>query len=408
VLHRARLVVVTIVAVLSIALAACSSTLQVPAGKPVPASNALVVLEYEAWFGPHAATFQTAEAMPILQSKVMQPIGGGYDSTDPHVIAQHLKWMKYMGVDAVTADVSNNVGCIFSTGPPSPKFCNPASESFRNSNRIIRNNTGNLYPAWSKLGSPIKLIPLLGCLSRLDLHKGLDGKSGLQKEIEYFGRLMKQYPELSVIYVGHPLMLVYVGTPVDPAILDGAKSVLRETGLDTQYTFRIVGGYLDAQPTFWADPNQHPDGPIKIAPRYGFWSFVDRYKPKFGYYPTYSTIPGSDVAENLTVSIATAGYKGWGCPRPKKICADVATRYGPTGHNYITLEAYMKLAAQLRPAFLIIHQFNEFVRPDEGWNAQTSDDTEPTRLPHGWGYSGIDAIRNAISAYKSARARAQP
>jgi hypothetical protein len=29
-------------------------------------------------------------------------------------------------------------------------------------------------------------------------------------------------------------------------------------------------------------------------------------------------------------------------------------------------------------------------------------------LPHGWGYSGIDAIRNAISAYKSARARAQP
>jgi hypothetical protein len=406
-LYRARVAAVTVIAVLSLALAACSSTLQVPAAKPIPPSSSLVVLEYEAWFAPQAATFQTAEAMPILQSKVMQPIGGGYDSTDPHVIAQHLKWMEYMGVDAATADVSNNVGCIFSTGPPSLKFCNPASESFRHSNRIIRDNTENLYPAWSKLASPIKLVPLLGCLSRLDLNKGVDGKSGFQKEIEYFGRLMQRYPALNVTYAGHPLLLVYVGTPVDPAILAAAKAVLHRTGLDSHYTFRIVGGYLDAQPSFWADPNQHPHGPIQIAQRYGFWSFVDRYKPEFDYYPTYSTIPGSDAVENFTVSIATAGYKGWGCPRPK-ICADVATRYGPTGRNYVTLEAYMKLAAQLRPAFLIIHQFNEFVRPDEGWNAQTSDDSEPTQLPHGWGYSGIDAIRNAISEYKSARSSVQP
>ncbi len=342
--------------------------------------------------------------MPILQSKDMQSIGGGYDSADPHVIAQHLKWMEYMGVDAATADVSNNVGCIFSTGPPSPNFCRPASESFRESNRVIRDNTANLYPAWSKLQSPIKLIPLLGCLSRLDLHKGLDGRSGFQKEIEYFSRLMKQYPELSEMYAGRPLMLVYVGTPVDPAILEGAKSVLRETGLDTHYTFRIVGGYLDAQPTFWADPDKHPVGPIEIAPRYGFWSYVDRYKREFAYYPTYSTIPGSDAVENFTVSIATAGHRGWGCPRPK-ICDDVATRYEATGHGYVTLEAYMKLAAQLRPAFLLVHQFNEFVKPDEGWDAQTSDDIEPTRLPHGWGYSGIDAVRAAISTYKKNLAR---
>src|ERR1700678_245411 len=102
-LYRTRLAVVTVLAALSIAPAACSSTLQVPAAKPIPASSSLVVLEYEAWFAPPAATFQPAEAMPILQSKVMQPIGGGYDSTDPHVIAQHLKWMEYMGVDAATA-----------------------------------------------------------------------------------------------------------------------------------------------------------------------------------------------------------------------------------------------------------------------------------------------------------------
>jgi hypothetical protein len=394
-----RLATGVAIAALSIALAACSSTLSTPAAKQFPATNSLVVLEYEAWFGPHAVTFQEAEAMPILQSKDMQSVGGGYDSIDPHVIAQHLKWMEYMGVDAASIDLTNNVGCIFSSGPPSSDFCNPVNRQFRNMNRVIRDNTGNLYPAWSKLGSPVKLIPLLGCQTKLDLQKGADGKSGFQKEIEYFGGLMKQYPALNVIYLGHPLMLVYVGTPVDPAILDSAKAVLRESGLDTEYTFRIVAGYLDSQPSFWEDPNHRADGPTRIAPRYGFWSVVDRLKPKFALFPTYSTIPGSDAAENLTVSIATAGQSGWGCPRPK-LCPEVASRYGPTGHTYVTLEAFMKLAAQLHPAFLILNQFNEFVTPDEGWDAQTSDDTEPTRLRRGWGYSGIDAVRNAISIYK--------
>jgi hypothetical protein len=203
-------------------LAACSNAVVAPVGRQLPATNTLVVLEYEAWFGPHAVTFQEAEAMPILQSKDMQSVGGGYDSTDPHIIAQHLKWMEYMGVDAASIDLTNNVGCIFSTGPPSSKFRNPVNAQFRNMNRAIRNNTGNFYPAWSKLGSPVKLIPLLGCQTKLDLQKGTDGKSGFQKEIEYFGSLMKRYPQLNVAYLGHPLMLVYVGTPVDPAILDGA------------------------------------------------------------------------------------------------------------------------------------------------------------------------------------------
>lgn len=356
-------------------------------------------MEYEAWFGPHAVTFQEAEAMPILQSKDMQRLGGGYDSADPHVIEQHLKWMQYMGIDAASIDLTNNVGCIFSTGPVSSKFCNPANKQFRYSNRIIRDNTGNLYPAWSKLGAPVKLLPLLGCQTKLDLRKGSDGKSGFQKEIEYFGRLTKRYPALSVVYFGHPLMLVYVGTPVDPTILNGAKAVLRDSGLDKEYTFRIVAGYLDSQPAFWADPNRRPDGPTEIARRYGFWSVVDRYKPAFALYPTYSPIPGGVNAENLTVSIATAGQRGWGCPKPR-LCPEDATRYGPVGRSYRTLAHFISLAAKLHPTFLIVNQFNEFVRPDEGWDAQTSDDTEPTRLPHGWGYSGIEAVRQAVSLYK--------
>jgi hypothetical protein len=56
--------------------------------------------------------------------------------------------------------------------------------------------------------------------------------------------------------------------------------------------------------------------------------------------------------------------------------------------------------AALQPRFLILDQFNEFTKPDEGWNAQTSDDTEPTHLPVGWGFSGIQAVHDEIATYR--------
>ena len=43
----------------------------------VDETSHVVVMEYEAWFGPNAVTFQGAAAMPILQSADMIPVGGG-------------------------------------------------------------------------------------------------------------------------------------------------------------------------------------------------------------------------------------------------------------------------------------------------------------------------------------------
>jgi hypothetical protein len=63
-------------------------------------------------------------------------------------------------------------------------------------------------------------------------------------------------------------------------------------------------------------------------------AWFDRYKSKFALYPTYSTIPGRDTAENLTVSIATARQNGWGCPRPRLRDAGAvhdARRAAPSG-----------------------------------------------------------------------------
>lgn len=66
----------------------------------VDENSRVLVMEYEAWFGPNAVTFQGSAAMPLVQSKGMKNVGGGYDSADPAIIKQHLAWLEYMGADA--------------------------------------------------------------------------------------------------------------------------------------------------------------------------------------------------------------------------------------------------------------------------------------------------------------------
>jgi hypothetical protein len=66
-------------------------------------------------------------------------------------------------------------------------------------------------------------------------------------------------------------------------------------------------------------------------------------------------------------------------------------------HAYTTLDSFMTYAVQLAPIFLIVHQFNEFVQPDEGFDANTDDDVEPANL---WGFGALDAVRQQIKIYR--------
>lgn len=364
-------------------------------------------MEYEAWFGPKAVTFQGTAAMSLLQSPDMQALGGGYDSADPAVIQRHVSQFEDLGIDAAIIDLTNNVSCIFDSEWFVKRYVTYCTPSFRAFNQTIRDNTGNLYPAWTKLGTPLKLIPLLGGSDDNVMYKDLDGKNALQKEIEYFGALMQQYPERQVIYEGKPLMLIFIGAGQDPNRADHPLWVrIREflsdhPEISGQYTFRLIAGYLDSQPGLWLNQGV-PDGPIEVNPEYGFWSWVDRLNPTCTvppfcpYYPSYNGA-GSRV-ENLTVSIATAGEYGWGCPNSEAppYCPDDSLRFGQ-GEAYDTFDSFMTYARQLDPIFLIIHQFNEFVPPDEGWNANTDDDIEPANL---WGSSALKAVRTQIELYR--------
>jgi hypothetical protein len=376
----------------------------------VDSSSHLVVMEYEAWFGPHAVTFPGSAALPRLQSEDMQAVGGGYDSADPAVIQQHVEWMESIGIDAVISDLTNNVSCIFNSEGFVRKYVPNCTPAFRSYNQTIRNNTGNLYPAWTRLGTALKLIPLLGGIDENVLFADVDGKTAFEKEIEYFGAQMQQYPDRTVIYQGKPLMLIFLGAAQDPNRADNPlwfqirKFLRNHPQIACRYTFKMMAGYLDSQPSLWLNQGT-PNGPVEINPGYGFWSWVDRLNPSCTlplcpYYPSFNAIPnqtGSRV-ENFTASIATAGQNGWGCPNTNSppYCSDDALRFGED-RSYASFASFMTYARQLDPIFLIIHQFNEFLPPDEGWNADTDDDIEPANL---WGFGALDTVRQQIELYR--------
>lgn len=394
------------------------------AGAPLIAgeSSHVVVMEYEAWFGPNAVNFQSAAAQPELQSSDMGTLGGGYDSADPAVIRQHAAWLEYAGVDAALIDLTNNVSCIFDSVSFARQNIPGCDDAFRSGNQSIRDNTGNLYPAWSRIGTSLKLIPMLGGVDPDILLPDTDGKTAFEKEIAYFGALMSQYRNLNVMYEGKPLMIIFIGAGQDPESSDNPMwlqlrmFLKNHPEIASKYTFREMAGFLDSQPGLWAKAGT-PSGPIEINPRYGFWSFVDRLnpscKPLAGYpcpyFPTYNRIPAASATapqrlawrrvENFTVSIATAGQTGWGCPDPNSLpyCFDDSLRFD-SNQSYATFDAFMAVARRLDPVFLFIHQFNEFVPPDEGFDANTENDVEPSNL---WGHTALDAVRTQIEMYRN-------
>jgi hypothetical protein len=214
-MNKFRSFLVVIIPVLVLLMFALESQ---AAGGPLIVDNHshVVVMEYEAWFGPNAVTFQGAAAQPLLQSVDMVPVGGGYDSADPAVIRQHVAWLESVGVDAALIEVTNNVSCIFNSEQFAQEFLPNCTPAFRAGNQTIRDNTGNLYPAWSELGTPLKLIPMVGGIDQDVLFPDTEGKTALEKEIEYFGSRMREHPGRNVIYHGKPLMLIYLGAPQDP------------------------------------------------------------------------------------------------------------------------------------------------------------------------------------------------
>ena len=312
--------------------------------------------------------------------------------------------MESLGVDAAIADLTNNVSCIFNSEQFIKKYVPNCTASFRIYNQNIRDNTGNLFPAWTKLGSSLRIIPQLGGIDQNVMFPDVDGKTALEKEIDYFGSLMQQYPGREVIYKGKPLMLIFLGAAQDPirritSWFQIRRFLKEHPEIENKYTFKMIAGYLDSQSYLWLNQST-PNGPVEVDPEYGFWSWVDRLNTSCTlslcpYYPSYN-LAGSR-AENFTASIATAGQNGWGCPNSDAppYCSDDALRFG-SDDSYVTLDAFMIYARQLDPIFLIIHQFNEFVPPTRALTRT------PTMTPNprtSGASAALEAVRQQIRLY---------
>ncbi len=436
------------------------------ASQPLVVNGAshVVVMEYEAWFGPNAVTFppRGLSPRPLLSSADMIPVGGGYDSEDPRVIRAHAGQLTSMGVDAVTLDLTNNVSCIFDTGPAGldPARLNPCGQptaarnrSFQRSMQQIAANDANLYAAWSGLGTRLKIIPLLACqdngcltpysdtgpvtgfgidpcpaipgipVGTLKGNPNVTGTTSFEKELAYFGALMSQYPNLGVVYEGKPMVLVFAPPGIDDnrCMMQHLHDLVVAKGLNAHVTFRMMGGFFDTDRTFWNEPPDFvPTAPIPLRRGFGstWWSADDRLNERFGYYPSYNVNSTLGRVENFTASIAVIGQNGWGtwpaacppappqnpplntCPRGTDYYVDTSLR-DAGGVPYSTFANFMMYAGLLDPIFLIVDQYNEFAQPDEGWNAETTDDIEPA--DDFIGDSAVTAVRTFIQTFRKTR-----
>jgi len=429
----------------------------------VDESGHIVVMEYESLYGPDAQIGMGGLPVhPVLSSGDMDSsgvcVGGGlppcgYDSGDPAIIRQHVAWLEALGADAATIDLSNNAPCTFDTPYPGP-----GSNCNRSSLLGILSNGVNLYSAWTRLGTRLKLIPLIDAQDEYLLVPDSRHMTALEHQVLYLKTFMRRYPNMNVIYEGKPLMILYGGASpcveglnnpaggakypcFPPAVGDtsppeGAEQptvanimgLLQDKGYTKQFTFKVMGGYFDAQWPYWANPNETPTAPVQMNPKYPFWSWVDRLlpAPPYGYFPTYvsvrsrfqplsapvdaradpvasdSSLPAAERVESFTASVATASALstsfGWAAGEsadPSYAPDDSLRRTGEV------FRSFMAYAARLNPIFLFIHQFNEYSTPDvgdEGWDANTTDGIEPTNvLPNGPGLPVVSGTQDYFS-----------
>jgi len=99
--------------------------------------------------------------------------------------------------------------------------------------------------------------PLLGGNVDNVMYKDLDGKDRAPERNRILCGTHAAISERQVVYEGKPLMLIFLGAAQDPNRADHPLWVrIREFLSDhpefsSQYTFKLMAGYLDSQPDLW-------------------------------------------------------------------------------------------------------------------------------------------------------------
>jgi hypothetical protein len=302
-----------------------------------PPADRQVGIAYSAWHDrlPWAKTWDVPELGPYL-------------SNDGEVIAQHAAWLSDANVDFIYVDWSNNLNTGVPGKPDQPR------------QRFIESATGTLFDVYARLPRHPKIALMIGFPGEAaGLEDGRLKRKADQVWTEFAAN--PAYQSLCFHYLGHPLLLVYVGTP-SPF---GAGP---PSWLDPRFTVRFMTGFVSQQPGLLA--------PGSVS-RFGYWSWEDRGAPTVAVY--------RGQAEAMTIVAAWRGDGRNGIPPQGR-------RNGQT-----FIESWSR-ARRIGPRFALAGTFNEWANPSEEPSAEVSKDLEPSRI---FGRKYLDILKTEAAAFKA-------
>jgi hypothetical protein len=327
-------------------------TLQRPPTDP----ERLIAMQWEQWFTPLNAFWQTAQAVPLM---------GFYDSRLPEVARQHLIWFIESGVDCIIADWSNSIWFAREWAPGAGVM------ELVEATRVMLDEMAKLRDE----GQPVPRMTLLTGVG----HQRPEGPLVANRQLAFIWDTLVQEPRYQGLWQdfdGKPLVLA----------LDLGASYLKEGfRLDERFTVRYMGVQQDLSQTN----------------ALGLWSWMDSRLPA-------ATLRDGQ-AEGMTVSVGCFGPKGWlgqdarGHRNGATLVEDwrevLAQR-----PRFLQVHQFQEFAGQLegKPA----------IAPDiylDSYSAELSDDIEPTSLTTpayrgegGWGFFYLNLLRALVDLYRQA------
>lgn len=329
-------------------------------------SGSLIGMDYEPWFTPHNASWNKAEAIPVL---------GKYSSYDVPVLRQHEEWFESLGIDWLLVDWSNML------------WLKPPWESQIGAVHELEETTELLFKTYSELAReghhPPKIVLLISTQNGPPVPHEFERIRGVFDWIDSHYLANPDYKDLWLYYHGKPLIVVWY-SPYNAC--EQLPKILRKTPVDDpHWTIR------------WMNQQEQ----VSHADACDMWSWVDgTIRQKVVYL--------NGKAEETVVRPSCFPPEGW--LDPKAVGRD---------HGYPYLESW-EVAFESRPKFVQISQWNEFVGQTEGkgygpkhhryldqYNLNFSDDIEPTKMDTcayrgcgGWGYYYMNMTKALISLYK--------
>jgi hypothetical protein len=326
---------------------------------PRAPSDRLVGVQWEPWFTPANAYWQTAQAVPVV---------GFYDSYNRDVLRQHILWFVDLGIDFIMPDWSNHIW-----------EKQHWDERPDGANDIIH-ATCLLLEALADMkteGIPVPKVVLMPGLS----NGPPTTMTAMNEQLAWVYHAWVRNPRFQGLwqeYDGKPLVV----------ILDTAVVARKEqTPVDeSHFTVRWMSTQLQ----------------ITKHEEFGYWTWMDgSLRPVVTY--------RDGQPEAVTVTPAYFAELGWTGEKARD-------RRG--GTTYI--ESF-KAALETHPRVVLLHQWNEFTGQAEGqgygpnhdryvdtYSVELSDDLEPVSLTApgyrgdkgGWGFYYLNLTRALLDVYR--------